>query len=291
MTLEGIAFIDKPQGPTSHRVVAMARKALQTRKVGHAGTLDPMATGMLILGVGRATRLLGFLTASSKSYEATVRFGQTTTTEDADGELLESKDASAITLAEFEAAFAKYRGVIAQRPSSVSAIKVDGVRAHELVRSGVDFSLASREVTIESLEIVEVSPPSVNATTQDVKIRLRCSAGTYVRALARDVGNDLQVGAHLVALRRTSSGVFEEMVNLDDFIAQPTVITISEVMKRHFPQVALSGHDAVAARHGVPIATSENFADKPVALFDDSGEGISVCIATNGFFMPQVVFQ
>jgi tRNA pseudouridine55 synthase len=290
VTLEGIAFLDKPQGPTSHRVVAMARKALQTRKVGHAGTLDPMATGMLIIGVGRATRLLGFLTASSKSYEATVRLGQTTTTEDADGVLLETTPTSQLTDQQIRNAFSKYLGAIDQRPSSVSAIKVDGVRAHELVRSGVDLQLPPRRVTIETLEVRTIAQ-AADGLTCDVTIQMRCSAGTYVRALARDVGQDLAVGAHLVALRRTSSGKFSQMTDLDEFLAAPSVMTISEVMAIHFPKLVLQEPQATQARHGVTIAAPIGDLPQQVAVFDAAGVGISVCNVVAGELVPQVVFQ
>ena len=205
-SMSGIVVIDKPQGITSHDVVAAVRKKLGTRKVGHAGTLDPMATGVLVIGVNQATRLLDFIVAGIKEYEATVRLGQSTVSDDADGEVVASCDASHLTDAEILAAFSPFQGKISQLPSKVSAKKIDGKRAHELVREGVEFELKPKDVEIFELEVKEISR---NATFVDVKIRVKCSAGTYIRSIARDAGENLNVGGHLIALRRTLVAPFD----------------------------------------------------------------------------------
>jgi tRNA pseudouridine55 synthase len=205
-SMSGIVVIDKPQGITSHDVVAAVRKKLGTRKVGHAGTLDPMATGVLVIGVNQATRLLDFIVAGIKEYEATVRLGQSTVSDDADGEVVASSDASHLTDAEILAAFSPFQGKISQLPSKVSAKKIDGKRAHELVREGVEFELKPKDVEIFELEVKEFSR---NAAFVDVKIRVKCSAGTYIRSIARDAGENLKVGGHLIALRRSLVAPFD----------------------------------------------------------------------------------
>lgn len=207
---DGLLVVDKPGGITSHQVIARARRALGTKRVGHAGTLDPMATGVLVLGIGRGTRLLGHLALTTKAYSATVRLGQATRTDDADGEII---DAPGATLADvgprLAAALAAQTGTIEQVPSAVSAIKVDGQRAYALVRRGADVRLAAREVTVgrfDALDVRETDAGGVRVV--DVDVAVECSSGTYVRALARDVGAALGVGAHLTALRRTAVGPF-----------------------------------------------------------------------------------
>jgi tRNA pseudouridine55 synthase len=196
----GIIVIDKPQGITSHDVVAAVRKKLGTRKVGHAGTLDPMASGVLVIGVNQATRLLDFVVAGIKEYEATVRLGQSTVSDDADGEVVTTTDASHIDDETIVSVFSKFSGKISQVPSKVSAKKVDGKRAHALVREGVEFELKPKEVEIFECEIIDIS--RLDAFV-DLRIRVKCSAGTYIRSIARDAGEMLAVGGHLTALRRT----------------------------------------------------------------------------------------
>lgn len=205
MASDGFLVVDKPGGMTSHDVVSVARRALGTRKVGHAGTLDPMATGVLVLGFGNGTRLLQYITDGSKSYQATMLLGISTVSDDADGEVLEVQDASAITQAEIEKTLATMRGEIEQRPSSVSAVKVNGKRAYDRVREGEDVQLASRRVTISELRIDAVR---VVGKTVEVDIFVTCSAGTFIRAIARDCGALLGVGGHLISLRRTQVAAF-----------------------------------------------------------------------------------
>lgn len=288
-SFEGLVLIDKPSGPTSHGVVGKTRKILNTRKVGHAGTLDPMATGMLVLGVGRATRLLGYLTSSEKEYVATIRFGISTNTDDAEGEVLATTSAADLTEAMILEALRDFRGHIKQRPSSVSAIKVDGKRAYTRVREGEEFELPERDVTIHDLEVISIANlPSEDVT--DVVVRVVCSAGTYIRALARDLGNQLRVGAHLTALRRTRSGVFTDMRSLEELESNPSVIGLSDAVRMAFPIVSLDDVDSVKARHGVRVSAPVDSPSGIVGVFDSAGEVISISKIENSEVLPQVVF-
>jgi len=200
MFKHGFLVVDKQPGMTSHDVVAIARRALGTRKVGHAGTLDPMATGILVLGFNNGTRLLQYITDGDKTYQATVVLGASTVTDDVEGEVTATADSSAITDEQIIGELAKMRGTIMQRPSSVSAVKVDGERAYDRVRSGEDVVLPSREVTISQLDVLAIRHLE---TGIEVDIEVTCSAGTYIRAIARDCGNALGVGGHLNSLRRS----------------------------------------------------------------------------------------
>ena len=198
----GILLVDKPGGITSHDVVSRIRKLAGTRKVGHAGTLDPMATGLLVLGLDASTRLLTYLVGLDKEYLATIRFGFATTTDDAEGDALaEPVDTASVTPDVVRAAIVPLTGRISQIPSSVSAIKVDGKRSYDRVREGEEFTLASREVTVSVFDVIAERPGEVD-------VRVECSSGTYIRALARDLGASLGVGGHLTALRRTRIGPF-----------------------------------------------------------------------------------
>ena len=201
---DGILLVDKPQGITSHTAVSRARRALGTRKVGHAGTLDPMATGLLILGIGPSTRLLTHMVGLDKTYTATIALGAATTTDDAEGEVTETTDASHVTAVDLAAPMAALTGDIAQRPSSVSAIKVDGERAYARVRAGEQVELEARPVTVARFEALAFRGGPV----AEVDVVVDCSSGTYIRALARDLGAALGVGGHLIALRRTRIGPF-----------------------------------------------------------------------------------
>lgn len=239
MDASGLLVIDKPQGFTSHQVVARVRRLLGTRKVGHAGTLDPMATGVLICGVNRATRLLGHLALHDKRYLATIRLGEATATDDAEGESLGGHSATGIGRDVLDAAVAAYRGVISQVPSSVSAIKVDGQRAYARVRAGEDVVLASREVTVTRFDVLTTRRVG---EWLDVDVDVECSSGTYIRALARDLGRDLGVGGHLTSLRRTRIGNFglamAADVDLADFDADtpaPPLMSMAEAARLSFP--------------------------------------------------------
>ncbi|MBI2693741.1 tRNA pseudouridine(55) synthase TruB [Mycobacterium nebraskense] len=250
----GLVVIDKPAGMTSHDVVGRCRRIFSTRRVGHAGTLDPMATGVLVIGVDRATKILGLLTAASKSYAATIRLGQTTSTEDAEGEVLHSVSAAHLTREAIAGAVAGLRGDIEQVPSAVSAIKVDGRRAYRLVREGQTVELEARPVRIDRFEVLDVRS---DGQFVDVDVEVDCSSGTYVRALARDVGAALGVGGHLTALRRTRVGRFtlEQARSLDDLAERPGLsLTLDEACLLIFPRRDLTAEEAEAAANGRPLS-------------------------------------
>lgn len=276
---DGLLVLDKPTGLTSHDLVALTRRMAVTRKVGHAGTLDPMATGVLILGIGRATRFLTYLVGADKTYEATVRLGQETLTEDAEGEVTAGAGCAApgapgSPLDGLDAALAALTGDIEQVPSAVSAIKVDGVRSYARVRGGEDVELPARPVTIHALTPLDEPRPAVAAdgtAVVDLNLRVTCSSGTYVRALARDLGRALGCGGHLTALRRTAVGPF----TLDDARALETVTAevadgataaergedpsvlattpLEEVARRCFDVVVLTEDETRAVGHGQPL--------------------------------------
>ncbi len=210
MAEPSLLVVDKPGGITSHQVVARARRALGTKKVGHAGTLDPMATGVLVLGVEKGTRLLGHLLLTTKTYEATIRLGQSTNTDDADGEVTDGPGATLVGVGpRLQASVAALTGTISQVPSSVSAIKVNGRRAYALVRKGEEVELAAREVTVSRFDVLDARGAEADGTpVVDLDVVVDCSSGTYIRALARDLGASLGVGGHLTALRRTRVGPF-----------------------------------------------------------------------------------
>jgi tRNA pseudouridine55 synthase len=249
----GIAVVDKPAGMTSHDVVARCRRIFGTRRVGHAGTLDPMATGVLVMGVQRATKILGLLTATSKSYSATIRLGRSTTTDDADGELLHQNCAEHVTDDDIAAAVAALRGDITQVPSAVSAVKVGGKRAYQLVREGRDVELAARAVRIDRFEILAICRRD---RIVDIDVEVDCSSGTYVRALARDIGETLGVGGHLTALRRTRVGPFgvEQARTLDELVERPVLsYTLDEACLRVFARRDIDAEEADAVANGRPL--------------------------------------
>jgi tRNA pseudouridine55 synthase len=246
----GLVVVDKPSGMTSHDVVSRCRRFFSTRKVGHAGTLDPMATGVLVVGIERATKILGLLTATDKSYAATIRLGQTTSTEDADGEVLQTVSAADVADDDIAAAITALRGDISQVPSAVSAVKVGGKRAYQLVREGQTVELAARAVHVSRFEVL-----NVRRTTDlvDVDVEVDCSSGTYIRALARDVGAALGVGGHLTALRRTRVGMFglDEARTLDALADEPVLsYSLDEACLLTFPRRDLTADEADSARHG-----------------------------------------
>ncbi|MEY4312134.1 MAG: hypothetical protein RLZZ571_904 [Actinomycetota bacterium] len=288
MSLDGIVLVDKPEGPTSHDVVAKARRIFGTRKIGHAGTLDPMATGMLVLGVGKATRLLGYLTATDKEYLGTIRLGQATNTDDAQGEITSSASTAKITDEDILNAVRDFRGPISQKPSSVSAIKVNGKRAYALVRGGEEVDLPARDVMIHDFEIISITHEK---DTIDVKVRVVCSAGTYIRALARDLGIKLNVGGHLTELRRTRSGKFTQMRPLVDIENTPSVIELADAVKMTFPTVEISGDEIKRAKNGMRITTPIQLPAGMVGVFANSGDVISLCEHIESELVPVVVFN
>jgi tRNA pseudouridine55 synthase len=250
VTEAGLAVVDKPAGMTSHDVVSRCRRIFGTRKVGHAGTLDPMATGVLVVGVERATKILGLLTATDKSYTATIRLGQTTTTEDAEGEVLQTVSASHVADSEIDHAVAVLRGEISQIPSAVSAVKIGGERAYKLAREGRPVELAPRAVRIDRFDVLEVRR---SGEVVDVDVAVDCSSGTYIRALARDAGTALGVGGHLIALRRTTVGRFglDEARTLDALADNPRLsYSLDEACLLAFPRRDLTADEAESARHG-----------------------------------------
>jgi tRNA pseudouridine55 synthase len=253
-TQAGLVVVDKPAGITSHDVVGRCRRIFGTRKVGHAGTLDPMATGVLVVGIERATKILGLLTTTDKSYSATIRLGQTTSTEDAEGEVLQSVSARDVADDQIGEAVAALRGEIAQVPSAVSAVKVGGKRAYKLVREGQTVELAARNVRIERFDVLVIRR---HGELVDVDVEVDCSSGTYIRALARDVGAALAVGGHLTALRRTSVGRFglDQARTLDDLAESPQLsYSLDEACLQSFPRRDLTDAEAEDTRHGRPLA-------------------------------------
>jgi tRNA pseudouridine55 synthase len=288
---DGFVVVDKAGAMTSHDVVAVGRRVLGTRKVGHAGTLDPMATGILILGFGNGTRLLQYLTDGDKSYRATIALGATTITDDVEGEVISKATQSQladITDEQIHSALASMRGVILQRPSSVSAVKVDGKRAHERVRAGEVFELASRDVTISQLDVLEIRR---NDDDIQIDIEVTCSAGTFIRAIARDLGATLNVGGHLTFLRRTrvasfgedvansferfKSGDFETLglIDVARSIFKVRELTLEEAQELSFGRKIsaspLTGIYAAISTSNELIALLENRDDgaKPIAVF------------------------
>lgn len=273
----GLLLVDKPQGLTSHDVVARARRALGTRKVGHAGTLDPMATGLLTLGAGSATRLLTYLVGLDKTYETTMRLGAATTTDDAEGEVVSTAEPAAVAEVTDEALTAGIRtltGEIDQRPSSVSAIKVDGRRAYDRVRAGEEVELASRRVAISAFEVLAVRR---TADAIEVDARIDCSSGTYIRALARDLGAALGIGGHLTALRRTRVGPFDvaDAVTLEALAEQGASMLASpaDVAARLFPVLDVDAAQARDLGHGKLLALPAHAESEPVAAIERGAGG------------------
>ena len=286
--MDGIVLVDKPSGPTSHDVVSKIRRIFNTRKVGHAGTLDPMATGMLVLGIGKATRLLGYLSASDKEYIGTIRLGAATNTDDSQGQVLRSHSTRDVTESDIYEAMRQFRGHISQRPSSVSAIKVDGKRAYTRVREGEEVELPAREVTIHDCEVLNITEnPTLDVI--DVEIRVVCSAGTYIRAIARDLGEQLGVGGHLTSLRRTRSGSFQHMSTLEELEQSHDVIDLSSALHQVFSCVLLSDEDAKRASHGGRV-TAPMDVHGTVGVLGPGGEALSLCEVKNEELVPLVVF-
>ncbi len=285
----GIVVVDKPSGWTSHDVVGRVRRLAATRKVGHAGTLDPMATGVLVLGVGRATRLLGHLQLADKEYLATIRLGQSTVTDDAEGDVVSTTPAGNLDAEAIKAAMAPLTGSIEQVPSSVSAIKVDGQRSYARVRAGEDVDLAARSVTVETFELGDVRR---SGDVVDGDVRVVCSSGTYVRALARDLGEALGVGGHLTMLRRIRVGGFtlSSAHTLDELEADFAVTDLDSAARSSFPTVDLDDTQADEVRFGRPLAGLALGSDAPVALFDPAGHFLALYEQRGDDARPVAVF-
>ena len=295
---DGLLVVDKPSGWTSHDVVGRARRICGTRKVGHAGTLDPMATGVLVLGVGRATRLLTFLVGCDKEYTATIRLGQRTVTDDAEGEVTGTVPADAVTEAALREAVAALTGDIDQVPSAVSAIKVKGERAYHRVRAGQEVELTARPVTVSRFEVLAARRTEADGTPLlDVDVVVEVSSGTYVRALARDLGGALGVGGHLTALRRTRVGAFTvetahdlaRLGALGDPASVP-VIPIAQAARDAFAGRELTGAEATALGYGQRVASEQPGRVEPVAAFAPDGTLVAMLDESGPRARPHVVF-
>jgi tRNA pseudouridine55 synthase len=280
---DGVLVVDKPAGWTSHDVVGRVRRLAGTRKVGHAGTLDPMATGVLVLGIGRATRLLGHLALTDKAYDATIRLGATTVTDDAEGELVEQRDASGVTDASLVAGLAALTGELQQVPSSVSAVKVDGVRSYARVRAGESVQLAARQVTVSRFDLRE-------RRGDDLDVSVECTSGTYVRALARDLGQALGVGGHLTALRRTRVGPFDldQARTLEQAAEELGVVPLDAAVAVSFPQRVLTEQEAQALSYGKRLAPSGR--GGALGAFAPDGRCIALLEDRDDAARPLVVF-
>lgn len=251
---DGFLVVDKAPGMTSHDVVAIGRRALNTRKVGHAGTLDPMATGVLVLGFNNGTRLLQYITDGDKSYTATIVLGASTTTDDHEGDVTSAADASQVNDADIKSILATMVGEIMQRPTNVSAIKVDGKKAYDRARSGEDFELPARKVTISQLDILDIRHKE---STTEVDVAVTCSAGTYIRAIARDLGAELKVGGHLNALRRTRVAGFnlENSVSVESLKAgDVATLDLADVARATFSVRELALDEVKELSFGRPLA-------------------------------------
>jgi tRNA pseudouridine55 synthase len=299
----GLVIVDKPSGLTSHDVVARLRRLAHTRRVGHAGTLDPMATGVLVIGLEKATRLLGHLMLTEKTYEATIRLGQSTTTDDAEGEPTGGSPATGVSDQALAAGIEKLTGAIQQVPSSVSAIKVNGQRAYKLTRAGQAPELAARPVTIYEFTVADVRRAG---GFLDVGARIRCSSGTYIRALARDLGASLGTGGHLTALRRTAVGPYDiaqarTLKELEEAAPlAPPVTPLAAAAAAAFPRLDLSTEEASSLAHGArlplpaPPASPASLAlpsdGSPIAAFAPDGTLIALVAAASGSLRSLAVF-
>jgi len=287
-TPDGLVIVDKPAGWTSHDVVARLRRLAGTRRVGHAGTLDPMATGVLVVGIGRATRLLGYLAAHDKAYDATVRLGESTATDDAEGHFTGVVPATGVGGDAVRRALAGLAGEVDQVPATVSAIKVGGRPAYSRVRSGESVELAPRRVTISELRLDGVRRTGERL---DIDLHVECSTGTYVRAIARDLGAALGVGGHLVALRRTRVGGYgiEDARPLTELEAGLTVLPLANAVAAAFPRRDVDADDALRVGHGGSLPAA-GLSPGPVGVFGPDGDVLALVAEREGLARPLCVF-
>jgi tRNA pseudouridine55 synthase len=294
----GLVIVDKPGGMTSHDVVAQIRRLAGTSKVGHAGTLDPMATGVLVVGVEKATRLLGFLTLTEKEYAATIRLGQSTSTDDAEGEITGTASASRVSAESLAEAVAGLTGEIQQVPPAVSAVKVGGQRAYRLTRAGAAPELKARPVTVHEFTVTAVRR---DGDLVDVDATVRCSSGTYIRALARDLGAALGTAGHLTRLRRTRVGGYrvENARTLEQLADRFEVLPLAQAASAAFPRRNLSADEARRLAHGGRLAPAGVSAETPAAAAARPGptaayapDGTLIALVTeeSGQARPLVVF-
>ncbi|BBH64294.1 tRNA pseudouridine synthase B [Actinoplanes sp. OR16] len=289
MNTDGLIVVDKPAGMTSHDVVARIRRLAKTRRVGHGGTLDPMATGVLIIGVNRATRLLTYVIGASKSYAGTIRLGQSTITDDAEGEITASTPAGHVGDDAIHAFLATQVGEIDQVPSAVSAIKIKGVRSYKRVRDGETVELPARRITISRLEVLDIRRGD---DVIDVDIDVTCSSGTYIRSIARDLGAALGVGGHLTALRRTAVGdmtldVAATLEQLEERAPDVVSLPMAEAARRAFPQRTASWDETKVLRHGGPLPAAG--IEGPYAVFDPEGVLLAIVSERGGKAKAEIV--
>jgi tRNA pseudouridine55 synthase len=308
MAASGLIIVDKPGGMTSHDVVARVRRLAGTRRVGHAGTLDPMATGVLVVGVDKATRLLGYLTLATKQYLATIRLGQSTSTDDADGEVVAAPGAAAVRPDAVLAATASLTGEVIQQPPAVSAIKVGGQRAYRITRAGGVPELCPRAVTVHRIDVLAVRDAG---RLVDVDVDVTCSSGTYIRAIARDLGAALGTGGHLAALRRIRAGPYraDDARTLDQLAESLSLIPLAEAAAAAFPRVYLTASQAGRLAHGGRVSTgnadgqpaagppplageqpAEPVPGEPAAAFAPDGSLVALVTSTDGSYRPLAVF-
>ena len=287
----GIVVVDKPEGPTSHDIVGRARKAWGTRRVGHAGTLDPLATGVLVLGLGMATRLLGHLSSQGKEYLASIALGVATSSDDSQGRIIHAPGAT-LAAADVEAAMGPWLGHVLQRPSAVSAVRVDGRRAHERVRAGESVEVPAREVDVRAFDLLDLRHAELSGVPVTViDVRVDCSAGTYVRALARDVGEGLGVGGHVTALRRTRSGAFTlEDACSPDALGHVTPMSAGEAARRSLDWVEIGTDLVRAVTHGVRIAWPAGAPLEGTVAFLHDGELMALAEQRGGTAAYAAVF-
>ncbi|TCB96219.1 tRNA pseudouridine(55) synthase TruB [Micromonospora zingiberis] len=290
MSTDGLIVVDKPGGMTSHDVVARIRRFARTRRVGHGGTLDPMATGVLVIGVGRATRLLTYVIGADKCYAATIRLGQSTVTDDAEGDVIATTPAGGLTDEAIRAALGALTGEIDQVPSAVSAIKIDGQRAYKRVRDGESVDLPARRVTVSRLDVLAIRRDQPDVV--DVDVEVACSTGTYIRAIARDAGLALRVGGHLTALRRTAVGGFAlaESATLDELERRaPDVVDLPLAVAagRFFARRDATANEAKVLSHGGPL-DAVGLAG-PYAVFDPAGGLIAIVSERAGRARAEIV--
>ncbi|MFC0038975.1 tRNA pseudouridine(55) synthase TruB [Actinomadura rayongensis] len=287
-TASGLVIVDKPGGWTSHDVVARVRRLARTRRVGHAGTLDPMATGVLVVGIGKATRLLGHLALTEKGYDATIRLGASTNTDDAEGEITATASAAGVGDAELAAGVAALTGRIEQIPPQVSAIKVNGERAYKRARAGEDVALKARPVTVSAFTVTAVRR---TGDFVDVDASIACSSGTYIRALARDLGAALGCGGHLTALRRTRVGpyILDGARTLDELAADLAVLPIGDAVAAAFPRRDVSEDDARKVVHGGKLPAA-GLGPGPVGVFGPDGTLLALVEEQGHGARPLAVF-
>jgi tRNA pseudouridine55 synthase len=289
VNVDGLIVVDKPGGMTSHDVVSRIRRLAKTRRVGHGGTLDPMATGVLIIGVNRATRLLTYVIGSSKSYTATIRLGISTITDDAEGDTVAQVSAAAVTDDAIRSGLAAQTGEISQVPSAVSAIKINGERAYKRVRDGETVELAARTVTVSALDVLAVRR---TGDLVDVDVDVTCSSGTYIRAIARDLGTTLGVGGHLTALRRTAVGGLtladaSTLPELEEKAPDVIGLPLADAARQAFPQRVATAEEARVLSHGGPLDPVGIVG--PYAVFDAAGDLLAIVSEREGRARAEIV--